>query len=220
MKTGQVLWIIVLLVAIGMVAQRFRQLPTTAWQLTPKAGVSSTVAGKGTTATSVATAPTAPSEIGSVVHREAEAVSKLTDRPDEEEEHLKDIALHLQDPDIKTLQAQALNPQLNGDERFLSVYILGESTLPSAQESLEEIATTPIPKLHEARLISEEQVLRAQAIESLRDTDRIKHIIATSNDHFLADRAQRSLLYREGKVSAPEQQDQEALKQLLDKTVQ
>jgi len=156
-----------------------------------------------------------------MIEKEAASVSQLNDRPEEVEQRLKDLAARMKDEDVSVLQEKALNTNLNGDERFLSVYILGESSLGKAQESLERIAETPLPKMQDSRLMNQEEILRGQAIESLREPESIKRVLTRADNKFLADRAQRTLLYREGKISAsPETQDQQALTKLLEKSTQ
>jgi hypothetical protein len=179
---------------------------------------SSTVVAPGSSSQSVNPAAAKPAEtFASQVQEEAAAISQLNDHPEEVQKRLKELADKMQESDVPSLQQNALNPNLNGDQRFLSVYILGESTLAKAQEGLEAIATAPIPETHEGRLTTQEEIIRGQAVESIRQADTLKRVLARSDNTFINDRAQRNLLYLEGKASSPEQQDQEALTQLLKK---
>jgi len=160
----------------------------------------------------------ASGELPEWLQREADNVSRLQDHPEETQTRLKELASQLKDSDVSLLRDLALDPHADGDARFLSVYILGLSDLEKAQESLETIALTPLPPSHDARLTNQEEILRAEAVESLRQTEGLKRVLAGTDNSFLGDRAQRNLLYREGKVRAsPEQQDQMALTQLLKK---
>ncbi len=161
----------------------------------------------------------ASQEFSALVKIEADAMSQLNDHPEEIQKRLKDLASKMKETDIPALQETALNTALNGDQRFLSVYILGESSLLKAQEGLETIATSPIPALHDSRLINQEEVIRGQAVESLRQPESLNRVLSKSDNAFITDRAQRNMLYRQGRISStPEQQDQEALAQLLKKT--
>jgi len=220
MRKLQTLLILCLLVAVSVTYRQLRHVENNAPE----------VAGSPTAANAVGpAAETVPfdqvqsaeksAEFAKLVQKEAETISQLNDHPEEVQKRLKDLANQMRDADVETLQKSALNASLKGDERFLSVYILAESNLPKAQESLEAIATAPIPKMQEARLTNQEEILRVQAVESLRQADSIKRVLAQTDNSYISDRAQRNLAYREKKVSSsPEQQDQAALTQLLNKS--
>lgn len=215
MKKLQFLLIVGLLVAVG---SAYRQLKDIEKDLVEAHTTTKTAASESSQREPAIAAKDAPA-FSDLIKQEAESMSQLTNQPDEIQKRLKELAGKMHESDVTQLQASALNTSLNGDERFLSVYILGESTLAKAQESLEQIAVTPIPAMHEARLTNQEEILRVQAVESLRQVESLKRVLAHTDNSFISDRAQRNLLYREGKVSnSPEQQDQEALSQLLQKT--
>lgn len=222
MKKLQILLILGLLVAVVSAYRQLHEIEANNTLPQP----SNTTAESAAALTSVAPKkaeagkPASPAqEFTGLVKKEAGAIAQLTDHPEEIEKRLKELAEKMQETDVPELQATALDTTLNGDYRFLSVYILGESSLPKAQESLETIASSPIPTLSEARLTTQEEIIRGQAVEALRKPESLKRVLAQADNTFVVDRAQRNLLYREGKISAaPEQQDQEALTKLLKKT--
>jgi hypothetical protein len=153
-----------------------------------------------------------------MIHKESESISQLNEHPEEVQHRLKELADQVQEDHVVVLKEKALDTSLNGDERFLSVYILGESRLPKAQEILEQIADTPIPHSKESRLTAQEEIIRGQAIESLREPASLRRVLERADNKFLTDRAQRTLSFREGKTTnSPEKQDQEALGKLLEK---
>lgn len=213
MKTLQGLLIVALLVAVGTAWRHLNEIET-------NSPLVRSVASSVTSTTTNSEAPSRPvvkPSFVEMVTEEAAAMSQLNDHPEEVEKRLKELAGKMQESDVLVLQENALNPNLNGDRRFLSVYILGQSALEKAQESLEVIASTPIPETREARMLTQEEVIRGHAVESIRQAETLKRVIARSDNSFINDRAQRNLLYLEGKASSPEQQDQEALTKLLKK---
>lgn len=217
MKKLQAVLIVGLLIAVGTAWRNLHEIETNS-PLVHATNSTSTSAAPGASVASANPAAVKPAEnFAAQVQEEAAAMSQLNDHPEEVQKRLKELAEKMQESDVPSLQQNALNPNLNGDQRFLSVYILGESTLAKAQESLEAIATAPIPETHEGRLTTQEEIIRGQAVESIRQADTLKRVLARSDNTFINDRAQRNLLYLEGKASSPEQQDQEALTQLLKK---
>lgn len=217
MKKLQALLIVGLLVAVGTAWRHLNEIETNSPLARTPSSTSKTASGA---VVAPAAARTSTENFAALVNEEAASMSQLNDHPEEVQKRLKDLADKMQESDVESLQQNALNPHLNGDQRFLSVYILGESTLAKAQESLEAIATAPIPDMHEVRMTTQEEIIRGQAVESIRHADVLKRVLARSDNNFINDRAQRNLLYLEGKASSPEQQDQAALTQLLKKTSQ
>jgi hypothetical protein len=216
MKKLQAVLIVGLLIAVGTAWRNLHEIETNS----PLVHATNSTSTSAPVASSTSANPAAvkPAEnFAAQVQEEAAAMSQLNDHPEEVQKRLKELADKMQESDVPSLQQNALNPNLNGDQRFLSVYILGESTLVKAQESLEAIATAPIPETHEGRLTTQEEIIRGQAVESIRQAETLKRVLARSDNTFINDRAQRNLLYLEGKASSSEQQDQEALTQLLKK---
>ncbi|MBS1971275.1 MAG: hypothetical protein JSU04_13280 [Bdellovibrionales bacterium] len=216
MKKLQAVVIVGLLIAVGTAWRNLHEIETNS----PLAHATNSTSSPAAVSASQSVRPVAvkPAEnFAAQVQEEAAAMSQLNDHPEEVQKRLKELADKMQESDVPSLQQNALNPNLNGDQRFLSVYILGESTLAKAQESLEAIATAPIPETHEGRLTTQEEIIRGQAVESIRQAETLKRVLARSDNTFINDRAQRNLLYLEGKASSPEQQDQAALTQLLKK---
>lgn len=219
MKKFQALLIVALLVAVGTAWRHLHEIETNSPLARTTSSASTSVSGASTDSAAAGNnAPASAAEnFAALVSEEAASMSQLNDHPEEVQKRLKDLADKMQEADVPSLQQNALNPSLNGDQRFLSVYILGESSLAKAQESLEAIATTPIPETREGRLATQEEIIRGHAVESIRRVEVLKRVLARSDNNFINDRAQRNLLYLEGKASSPEQQDQKALTQLLNK---
>lgn len=217
MRTGQLLLVAGLVVAVGYTYMSLSEVE----KQTSTVPVSVQLSPKAAEATKNANLAESKKTFSELVRKEADAVALLTDKPDEVQKHLKDLAGQMKEEQVEVLKEKALNTTLNGDERFLSVYVLGESPLQMAQESLEQIASAPIPKLHDSRMTVQEEIIRGQAIESLREPDRLKRVLASAiaDNKFLMDRAHRTLNYRQGKVSSPEKQDQEVLGKILEKGV-
>jgi hypothetical protein len=218
MKKLQVVLIVGLLIAVGSAWRNLQEIETNSLSAPATNSTSSSTPGAPSDSTNpAAVKPPAAENFAVQVQEEAAAIAQLNDRPEEVQKRLKELADKMQESDVSSLQQNALNPNLNGDQRFLSVYILGESALTKAQESLEAIATAPIPETHEGRMTAQEEIIRGHAVESIRHAETLKRVLARSDNAFINDRAQRNLLYLEGKASSPEQQDQEALTQLLKK---
>lgn len=221
MKKLQVLIIGILIVTVGLVYRHLDKIETE----TSKSSKVSDVTGRsvGESRAEPSVDPSVPSSQASQeyvtrVRKEAESISQLQADPDGVQDRLKELASQMREEDIGLLQEVALNTALSGDERFLSIHILGESSLFKAQQSLEMIAATPVPQQQEARLTNQEEILRVKAVESLREVESLKRVLAKADNSFILDRAQRNLLYREGVTSkSPEEQDQEALSLLLKK---
>ena len=218
MKTGQLLLVAGLVVAVAYTYMSLSEAEKQA----PSVPVSVQLSPGADEAAKKASEFESKKSFSELVSEEAGAVARLTDKPDEVHKRLKDLASQMKEEQVDVLKEKALNTTLNGDERFLSVYVLGESALQAAQEGLEAIAAAPIPKLHDARMTVQEEIIRGQAIESLREPDRLRRIFtgATADNKFLMDRVHRTLNYRQGKVSSPEKQDQEILGKILEKGVQ
>jgi hypothetical protein len=221
-KKLQLLLIVGLVVAVGIAYKYLREIESELPDPNPRVvaapiGVVAKVAASPTPILN----PRHIREFSELIHKESEAMSRLTDHPEEVQRRLKDLAAQMQEEQVLILKEKALNMSLEGDERFISVYVLGESKLDKAQESLEQIAVAPIPKLKESRMNTQEEIIRGQAIESIQEPEPLRRVLAHTDNKFLTDRAQRTLAFREGKVpSAPEKQDQEALKKILDKPTQ
>lgn len=219
MKQLQAFIVVALIVAIIFAGRYLSEIESVPTETTPanQSAVTGVPSGQMTNAPN----PIQGKDFSELIRKEAESMARLTDRPQEVQKRLKDLASQVREEQMPILKEKALNLQLGGDERFLSVYILGESSIAKAQEILEQIASTPIPKLKESRSTTQEEILRGQAIESLREPESLKRVLASTDSKFLVDRAQRTLSFREGKISkSPEQQDEEALKKVLEKSNQ
>jgi len=216
MKKLQLVLIIGLLVAVGSAWRQLNEIQANS-PLARSVKIASTTSETLKDSATAAGAAAAPENFAALFKEETTMISQPNDNPEEVQKRLDHLAGKMQESDVKVLQENALNPKINGDQRFLSVYILGKSHLQKAQESLEAIASAPFPEIREARMTVQEEIIRGQAVESIRQVDMIKRVLSRSDNNFINDRAQRNLMFLEGKASSPEQQDQSALTQLLKK---
>jgi hypothetical protein len=99
--------------------------------------------------------------------KEAGKVGRIGEQPTTTVVRLKKKALSLKPSDLEYLLQTAVNPGAGGDERFLSVYMIGLSEAAAAKKALREIAETPVPPTPNDRAYSDEVVIRAHAMESL-----------------------------------------------------
>lgn len=118
-----------------------------------------------------------------------------------------------------SLLQSALNRELPQDDRFEAVYHM--TLNPQAQQELEKLAATPLPKMLSATSLEFEKILRAYAIEGLTHvsdsahlTPFLRHLQTKTEDQFLNQRIQTALASLADGESM-EQKDQVALKKLL-----
>lgn len=157
----------------------------------------------------------------------AEKIAHLDSDPQKTEEELKAFSKNLEPADVQKLFKIALNRESPQDLRFLSVMLLGWSEFEGASQLLEDIATEDIdPFLSPDRQGDFESVLRMQAVEgleglSLGSSQHQKHlqnIISKSSSTLVIDRAQRALWASAGNADSPREQDEKALKKVLEKS--
>jgi len=136
---------------------------------------------------------------------------------------LKTIAENLETADLNLLKIKALDESINGDERFLSIYLLAYNGKDISLDSLQNIALSlvPAPESQNQGLRDLEIQIRAQAIEGLSrfyGNERAKAILEKAaemqNEAFLRDRANRAL-YSWRTQNSIENQDKTALEKLL-----
>lgn len=152
------------------------------------------------------------------------SLNVLTEAPEGTEEDLAVQASKLSGTEIKALSSKSTDSTLNGDERALSVYLLALNQSIAVVPELTSIALTPWSNQLNPRQQEEEQVIRALAIEGLERSPTslarvsLQKIVNQSASPFLVDRAHRAILSRDGAVSSLEDQDNQALSELLKKT--
>lgn len=106
---------------------------------------------------------------------------------------LKKRALTLKNSELEILKATALSPEASGDERFLSVYIIGLAESAAARDFLKEIGGARLPSTVNDRAYSDEVVIRAHALDAvvkrLSPADSIKYlkdVLANTTDPAVA----------------------------------
>lgn len=130
-------------------------------------------------------------------------MNQVVEDPRAEQEKLKNFAQGLSVKQMKILSEMSLDKSISNDVRFLSVYILSLSNFKEAFVSLLEIANAPIkesPSAGEGRLFSEENILRAQALEGIAKLKpvrlailELKKYIGSQDNVFLIRTAERLL---------------------------
>lgn len=156
--------------------------------------------------------------------KESEIIGSVDPHPEESNRRLLKWAEKLNQDDLLRLKKKALDFELNGDQRALSVYLLGLSPRAEALAELGEIARSPVPNLPDDRSREFEMIYRAQAIEGLirpsqpeLSRQELQKTIAHVSDSALLDRSIRGLSYLNGSVpSSPKTQDEKALNKLLE----
>ena len=167
------------------------------------------------------------SRVAKFLASEAQKIGQFGDDPVDAERRLKDFSDTLNSDDLKELAATAVNLKADGDERFLSSYLLGLADSAGAeatQDAIMNVATAKVPDLpSDSPLRAMELTIRAQALEGMaRYTgdpgarSKLVDLIHQVKDPFLADRAQRVLyvVNHEGADGLP-LQDTRALAKLL-----
>ena len=154
------------------------------------------------------------------IKMEASLVGATTDHPADDQKRLKDLALSLTPDRLVKLKDIVLDLNEDPDSRFLSAYVLSESELADAVPLLTEIALAPITG--QDRQLNFESTIRMQAIDGIINNPNkeiavkgLKSVRTKTDQSLFADRSQRGLLYREGLVPSPAQQETTALKKLI-----
>lgn len=161
-------------------------------------------------------------DIAVFLRSEAARVGQVDENPERTKEQLRDLAASLSPQDITILTEKALDPGVDGDERFLAAYLIAEKRNGDPYAALKRMAMAPIAHGLGERVRDMEMQVRAQAIEGLgrlrndtRAERALKEVAVRSEEAFLRDRAQRSL--HEWRTGKPvEEQDREALEKLLE----
>lgn len=145
----------------------------------------------------------------------------LSDTPEIEEQKIIERASKLSPKEIQDLKVNSLDTSLNQDLRFESIYLLSQN--PKAAKELAEIVLTPIPDSLKNRLLDFENILRAQAIEGIQNSNNKIHsqkilaeIIKKSDNTFLIERSQKAQFYLQNGGDDLETQDQKKLKATID----
>ena len=145
----------------------------------------------------------------------AQQIGMTVEDPGAVTEDLHQRAQQLTEKDIAWLETTSLNPQRQGDERFLAVELLVMNPSIEGARALGRILMTPEPRRSPEPSL--ENMIRARAIEGLGDHPQkeagrlLRESLYRVSDRTLIERGERALLARKGLVSKPEIQDREAL---------
>jgi hypothetical protein len=151
----------------------------------------------------------------SKLREEAQNVGQTQD-PVAAQKALEDLAAQVTSEDVISLRNKSLDSTVNTDERALTVQVLTLSPLKEAQDALLDIAASQAPERGEDRKNLEEGVLRAQAVEGLKSEESLSEVIKRTSNSFVADRAQRALNHLAKGSPSPKEQDEKALKKVIE----
>jgi len=138
----------------------------------------------------------------------------LSDSPEVVEKNLQILAEQLDYEQVSDFRKLIFDENADGDSRTIAVEILIRSSLPESQIFLKDFAMTSV-KTQDLHQITQEKALRGRAVEGLRSTSLTREVAKQGQDEFARDRAHRQTLYLEQKAKSPEEQDLEALKQIV-----
>lgn len=153
----------------------------------------------------------------------SEQIGQIQENPQVIEESLDQFSSTLSAQDILELK-KIISSSQTQDERFLSTELLVRNRSIEAKQVLKEIALSPESSSEKQNAItkSEENALRLRAVEGLLKSDDphvaknlLEEVQRKSNNSIIQDRSQRALLSLKGIAKSPEEQDQEALRELL-----
>ena len=157
--------------------------------------------------------------------RQAAQIGQAQTDPATTELELKTLSKQMQPSDIKRMRQIAEDIKVNGDDRALAVELLARN---QTQESLNELAefVTNQEKntnVNWSRSQEFETVLRAQAIEGIgiypeRSTadSVLQKMDQRISESFLRDRIARTRAHLVGHTVSPEEQDEQALRKLVE----
>lgn len=166
------------------------------------------------TATLASTIPV-PNPLLQKLREEALNIGQIQD-PAIAQKNMEDLAAQVKVEDVEELRNKSMDPSINTDERSLAVQVLALSELPEAQVALKDVASSAPPDHREERKNLEEGVLRAQAVEGLKSAESLTEVITKTELSFVADRAQRALNHLAKGSPTPQEQDEKALKKVLE----
>ncbi len=133
--------------------------------------------------------------------QESQRIGKVDPDPALTQQRLGAVAKELNSQEVKWLREQALDAKVEGDARFFATYLLALSEKGEAITALSGIALSPLPKLKNERVISEERMIRSQAVKGMGHQcekqpgarDALLDVVATQADEELRESAHRAL---------------------------
>ncbi|OQW49191.1 MAG: hypothetical protein A4S09_03750 [Proteobacteria bacterium SG_bin7] len=162
------------------------------------------------------------SSIHLLLKTESAKIGMVDELPDQTEIRLKNLAMGLGYSDLIKLRENSLDTSLSGEERMLSVYLLGLSQHEYVATFLEEIALTPTNSNENSYSNNFEAIIRLQAIEGIQNrSDKsqsvrsLYYVASRISDSQLLDRTQRAISHYTKGSDNLETQDLKALKKLI-----
>lgn len=155
--------------------------------------------------------------------REETAQIGRTQSEIEVENRLQSLARHLTTDEIDYLSEVINDKQKNGDERALAVELLGRNQSKTSLAELKDFVLSTENSGGDSRARHDEEVtLKVIAVEGIAasspQTEALNYLTEIqkqSDQSFVKDRVQRSINSIKGLSAAPEVQDNEALKKII-----
>jgi hypothetical protein len=113
--------------------------------------------------------PSQPAEFHDLqiwLDNESAAMGRIDPHPEKTKARLESRAKKLQIRQLRWLKSVALNSSLNGDRRFLAVYLIGLSEREASRDLLKDIGLSGLPGAANDRAYSDEVIIRSQALEA------------------------------------------------------
>lgn len=156
---------------------------------------------------------------------ESRQIANLQSSPAEIEKRLDHLAETMTSADVHQLSSIMQDTNRGGDERSLAVEVLSRKKSPEALKALENFVKShqSTTKENWSRAQEFESVMRAQAVEGIAAYPQKEAALSVLNDlsqrvdeSFLLDRIARSSESVKGNAPAPAQQDDAALRKLIE----
>ncbi len=156
--------------------------------------------------------------------QEAQRISNLPRDPKDVEQKMDQLARSMKPLDLKKLEIVMQNKNEDGDQRAMAVELISRSKTPEAMDALKDFVLTRENSTGEnwTRNREFESVLRAQAIEGIAAFPQkqlaltyLNSMAGQIDESFLKDRIVRSEESLKGRAPDTQQQDEAALKQLV-----
>lgn len=148
--------------------------------------------------------PDSLSPVEKFVYIESQKLRKPDPNPNHTYSRLKRLAESLKIKDIDSLKSTALDPSLNNDRRFMSVYLLSLNQKDIVLPALMSIALdSVIVSESQPQIYAEELMLRTQALIGIAHfqapigTGPLHSYLRKQDNAFLADQAKRLLKERQ-----------------------